>query len=144
VPARAANAASERRRPACDQLTSTWAALSGPTPGTSSSQGTTAWISTVSSAWSWSASAARNWTRWAVARSARTVAWCSSDLVGRSRRLAQALIWLLVLRPRSSARSSSGAPTISALSWSLTAILPDRLHHTHSFTRTMPWQVRRP
>jgi hypothetical protein len=32
-------AASERRRPACDQLTSTCAALSGPTPGTSSSQG---------------------------------------------------------------------------------------------------------
>src|SRR5215211_4340526 len=37
VAARAAKAASERRRPACDQLTSTWAALRGPTPGTSSS-----------------------------------------------------------------------------------------------------------
>ncbi len=39
VPARAATAASEQNRPACDQLTSTWAALRGPTPGTSSSQG---------------------------------------------------------------------------------------------------------
>jgi hypothetical protein len=46
----------------------------------------------------------------------RAVAWCSSDLVGRARRLAQCWIWLAVLRPRSSARSSSGAPTISALS----------------------------
>jgi len=33
TPARAAKAASERSRPACDQLTSTWAALIGPTPG---------------------------------------------------------------------------------------------------------------
>jgi len=52
----------------------------------------------------------------AVARSARTVARCSSDLVGRSRRLAQQATWRLVGWPRSSARSSSGAPTISALS----------------------------
>ena len=42
------------------------------------------------------------------------MAWCSSDLVGRVRRLAQCWIWLAVLRPRSVARSSSGAPTISA------------------------------
>jgi hypothetical protein len=52
--------------------------------------------------------------RWAVARSARAVAWCSSDLPGRWRRLAQCWSWLVVLRPRSSARNSSGAPTISA------------------------------
>jgi hypothetical protein len=44
------------------------------------------------------------------------VARCSSDRVGRVRRLAQCWIWrVVVLRPRSSARSSSGAPTISAL-----------------------------
>jgi hypothetical protein len=42
VPARAAKAASERNRPACDQLTSTCAALRGPTPGTSSSHGAAA------------------------------------------------------------------------------------------------------
>jgi hypothetical protein len=44
------------------------------------------------------------------------VARCSSDLLGRARRLAQCWIWLAVGRPRSSARSSSGALTISALS----------------------------
>ena len=42
------------------------------------------------------------------------MAWCSSDLVGRVPRPAQCWIWLAVLRPRNSARSSSGAPTISA------------------------------
>jgi hypothetical protein len=42
APARAAKAASERSRPACDQLTSTWAALIGPTPDSSSSHGATA------------------------------------------------------------------------------------------------------
>jgi hypothetical protein len=40
---------------------------------------------------------------------------------GRSRRLAQAATWRAVLRPRSSARNSSGAPTISALSWPMAA-----------------------
>jgi hypothetical protein len=39
APASAAKAASERSRPVCDQLTSTWAALIGPTPGSSSSHG---------------------------------------------------------------------------------------------------------
>jgi hypothetical protein len=39
VPAKAAMAAWERRRPACDQLTSTWAALRGADAGASSSQG---------------------------------------------------------------------------------------------------------
>ena len=76
-------------RPAWDQLISTWAALRGPTPGTSSSQGAIAPTRVVSSAWSWSASTWRDRMRWAVARSARTVAWCSSDLVGRGRRRAQ-------------------------------------------------------
>jgi hypothetical protein len=33
TPAKAAKAASERTRPGCDQLISTWAALSGPTVG---------------------------------------------------------------------------------------------------------------
>src|SRR5215218_2959135 len=84
APARAAKAASERSRPACDQLT-------------------------------------RSWMRWAVERSARTVMRCSSDLAGRSRSPAQCAIWRLVASPRSSARSSSGAPTIRALSW-LTAL----------------------
>jgi hypothetical protein len=62
------------------------------------------------------ASAASSRMRRAVERSARTVMRCSSDRVGRARSLAQRLIWRLVARPRSSARSSSGAPTISALS----------------------------
>ena len=42
------------------------------------------------------------------ARSAWMVARCSSDLVGRARRLAQQAIWRAVLRPPSSARRSSG------------------------------------
>ena len=70
--------------------------------------------SAASSAWSWSASAARAWMRWAVARSAQTVAWWASDLVGREPSPAQSSIWVAVLRPRSSARSSWGALTISA------------------------------
>ena len=52
----------------------------------------------------------------AVKRSARTVMRCSNDRAGRSRRLAQRVICRMVARPRSSARSSSGALTISALS----------------------------
>jgi len=55
--------------------------------------------------------------RWAVERSARTVMRRSSDLEGRSRSVAQRVIWRLVASPRSSARSSSGAPTMRALSW---------------------------
>ena len=49
APARAAKAASERSRAACDQLTSTWAALIGPTPDSSSSHGATAATSRSSS-----------------------------------------------------------------------------------------------
>ncbi len=69
--------------------------------------------------------------RCAVARSARTVARCSSDLAGRVRSLAQALTWAMVERPRSLARSSSGAPTTSAWGWLV------------AFTRalTAPWRV---
>ena len=39
TPARAANAASLRTRPRWDQLTSSWAATTGPTPGSASSVG---------------------------------------------------------------------------------------------------------
>src|SRR5829696_6968400 len=116
---------SERRLrpqpPACDQLTRTWAALIGPTPGNSSSHGATPATSRSSSARSPAASTASSWTRRAVERNARTVMRCSSDLEGRSRNLAQRAIWPLVASPRSSARNSSGAPTIRALSW-LTAL----------------------
>jgi hypothetical protein len=112
APARAAKAASERSRPACDQLTSTWAALIGPTPGSSSSHGATAATSRSSSA----ASAASSWMRRAVERSARTVIRCSSDRAGRSRNAAQRAICCRLASRRSSARSSSGAPTSSALS----------------------------
>jgi hypothetical protein len=114
APASAAKAASERSRPACDQLTSTWAALIGPTPGNSSNHGMTAATSRSSSARSPAASAASSWIRCAVERNARTVTRCSSDLAGRARRLAQRPTWRLVASPRSSARSSSGALTISA------------------------------
>jgi hypothetical protein len=116
APARAAKAASDRSRPAYDQLTRTWAALIGPTPGSSSSHGAMAATSRSSSARSPAASAASSWMRWAVERSARTVMRCSSDLAGRSRSAAQRATWRLVASPRSSARSSSGAPTISAFS----------------------------
>lgn len=50
TPAKAANAASDRSRPACDQLTRIWAALIGPIPGNSSSHGATAATSRSSSA----------------------------------------------------------------------------------------------
>jgi hypothetical protein len=55
--------------------------------------------------------------RWAVERNARAVMRCSSDRVGRSRSWAQRRTCCLVPSPRRSARSSSGAPTISALNW---------------------------
>jgi hypothetical protein len=60
TPATAANAAYDRSRPAYDQLTSTWAALIGPTPGSSSSHGATAATSRSSSARSSAASAANS------------------------------------------------------------------------------------
>jgi hypothetical protein len=63
APASAAKAASERSRPACDQLTSTWAALPGPMAGSSSSR--------PISPSSWLASAVRNWTRRAVESATR-------------------------------------------------------------------------
>jgi hypothetical protein len=85
APARAAKAASERSRPACDQLTSTWAALIGPTPDSSSSHGATAATNRSSSARSPAASAASSWIRRAVQRRVRAVMRCSSDRVGRSR-----------------------------------------------------------
>jgi hypothetical protein len=50
----------------------------------------------VSSACGWLASAAKNWMRWALARRACTVAWCSGDLVGRVRGLARCWSWLVV------------------------------------------------
>jgi hypothetical protein len=50
----------------------------------------------VSSACGWLASAAKSWMRWALARRACTVAWCSGDLVGRVRGLARCWSWLVV------------------------------------------------
>ena len=89
TPANAAKAASERTLPGCDQLTSTWAVLSGPIPGSSSSHGAAARTSLVISASSSAASAASSRIRWEVQRSARTVMRCSKDLAGRSRSAAQ-------------------------------------------------------
>jgi hypothetical protein len=144
TPARAAKAASERRRPACDQLTRIWAALIGPTPGSSSRQGVTAATSRSSSARSSAASPASSWMRWAVDLSAQTVMRCSSDLAGRSRSLAQRAICRLVPSPRSSVRSSSGAPTISALSWLMAQTLATHaLWRVASSTRSASRSPRR-
>jgi hypothetical protein len=49
APASMAKAASERSRPGCDQLISTWAAVMGPMPGWASSAGATARASVPSS-----------------------------------------------------------------------------------------------
>jgi hypothetical protein len=74
--------ASERSRPGCDQLISTWAAVMGPMPGWASSAGANARASMPSSLASWVASwwAAR--ARSAVARNARTVARYSTGSDG--------------------------------------------------------------
>jgi hypothetical protein len=52
-----------------------------------------------------------------VERNARTVVRCSNERAGRSGSAAQEATWPVVLQARSSARSSSGAPTMRALSW---------------------------
>ena len=74
TPASRAKAASERTRPLCDQLTISWAATIGPTPGSSSSLGASArtWarISVCSSA----ASSVADWTRRARVRSTSVAA----------------------------------------------------------------------
>ena len=78
TPAKAAKAASDRSRPACDQLIRICAALIGPMPGSSSNHGVTAATSRSSSACNSAASSANSWMRCAVERSARTVMRCSS------------------------------------------------------------------
>jgi hypothetical protein len=82
APASMAKAASERSRPGCDQLISTWAAVTGPTPGWASSAGATTRASVPSSLPSWVASAWAARARSAVARSARTVARYSTGSDG--------------------------------------------------------------
>jgi hypothetical protein len=116
VPARAANAASERNRPGCDQLTSSWAALIGPTPHTSNSQGTAAATSVAISALRLAASASRAWMSWAVARRACTVARCSSDLAGRALSLAQERTCWTVGRDAVAGVPTRPLPVLSAAS----------------------------
>jgi hypothetical protein len=84
---------------ACNQLTSTWAALIGPTPGSSSSHGARAATSRSSSARSPAASAANSWMRRAVQRNARTVMRCSSEWAGQSRSTAHRRTLLLGRQP---------------------------------------------
>jgi hypothetical protein len=115
--------AAERSRPAYDQLTRTCAALIGPTPGSSSSHGEIPHTNRVSSTSSSVASALRPCTRRAVARRARTVMRCSGVLAVRSRSRAQWVTWAVLVWWRSSARSSSGAPTISAFNWLIAQVL---------------------
>ena len=82
--------------------------------------------------------------RSAVVRNARTVMRCSSDRAGWSLITAQRLIWCLVVRPRSSARSSSGAPTISASSWLVALTLAAQaLWRVASSTRSASRSPRR-
>jgi hypothetical protein len=100
---------------------STWAALRGPTPGTSSSQGAIAPTRVVSSAWSWSASACKNWMGAAVVRRARTVlgapaTWSAVVAGGRS----SGPGWRCRGRGARLA-TPRGAPTIRALSWPMAA-----------------------
>jgi hypothetical protein len=60
--------------------------------------------------------------RRAVPRSTRTVVRCWMSRAGRSRSLAPWVIWAWLVRPRSSARRSSGAQTISDLRWLTAAV----------------------
>ena len=111
APASMAKAASERSRPGCDQLISTWAAVTGPTPGWASSTGAIAATSTPSSFSSWLASAWAASTRSAVSRSARTVARSSTGSLGWAVSAAHARAWASQVPPPSPARSGSGAVT---------------------------------
>ena len=66
------------------------------------------------------------------------------SLAGRCRNRAQRPIWRLVASPRNSARSSSGAPTISALSWLMALTLATQaLWRVASSTRNASWSPRR-
>jgi hypothetical protein len=101
VPARAATAAWERRRPACDQLTSTRGGAQGAHAGDLQQprrqrldQDGELGLQLVGLGGQGLDGAGR------CTGSACTVARCSSDLVGRARRLAQCWIWLAVLRPQ--------------------------------------------
>ena len=89
APAREAKAASERKRPGCDQALRSWAAVITPTPGSASSVGASAWTSWSSSVSSWAASAVSASARRAAGRSAMIVARCSVEWAGLVRRRAQ-------------------------------------------------------
>ena len=89
APEKAANAASERNRPVCDQLIRTWAALIAPTPGSASSCGWAEVTSRVISRSRSSASARSVMMRLAVDRRAVTVTRCSMLCDGRDRRFEQ-------------------------------------------------------
>jgi hypothetical protein len=101
APAREAKAASERKRPGCDQEARSWAAVIGPTPGSARSAGASVWTSWWSSASSSAASAVRVSARRAVDRRAMIVALCSVEWAVFVRRRAQRCSCLTVVSWRS-------------------------------------------
>ena len=136
-PASMAKAASDRSRPGCDQLISTWAAVTGPTPGWASSAGATIRTKMASSLPSWVASVWAARARSAVIRSARTVARYSTGSLGWAVSAAHARAWRSQVPPRSPVRSGSGAVTSRAL----------RCRRASAATLTAPalviWSTRR-
>ena len=114
APAREAKAASDRKRPGCDQELRSWAAVMGPTPGSARSVGARAWTSWWSSNSSSPASVVSAIARRAVERRARIVARCSVEWAGQVRRREQRCSCPWVVSCRSWWRSWSGALMISA------------------------------
>jgi hypothetical protein len=118
TPAREANAASLRTRPRWDQLTRSWAATTGPTPGSASNAGPAGCCGTRTSS-STSSSAAwliKNRIRAAIERSVRTVTRCSRVApVGLENRSIRSSC-LANPSPLSWARRCSGATTIKLFS----------------------------
>jgi hypothetical protein len=116
-------AASERSRPAYDQLTRTWAALIGPMPGSSSSHRATRGHQPVQLDPRLDGLGGQQLA--AVGGGAQRLDGHAmlQRPGGPVPERGAVAIWRLVARPRSSARSSSGAPTISALSWLMAQIL---------------------
>lgn len=133
TPASEAKAASLLTRPGWDQLISSWAATTGPTPGSASSAGPAgcSWIRRASSG-SMSAS-------WPVRNRMRAVMDCMVRTVIRCSTGAAAVVAVLSIkarraasgRPRRGARRESGATTMRLLSSSMALV---------RLTRTA-WQV---
>ncbi len=122
VPASAANAASERIRPGCDQLTQSCAATIGPMPGSASSCGTALAVRALRSVSAVLASSVSARARRASRRSDCTRTQVSRSSDPRERSVEQAAIRPAMLRSCRRRRSSSGAVITKSRIWLRTAV----------------------